>query len=372
MIICFNCRQETKHAIDKLIESGHYSDISEVIQCAVDNLLVLQEEIADTGAIVISNDQPIATELNKEDNPQAIESKRKSRVLTPDQSEKTSKTAALEIPDIFSLNGLEDRTSAYGPMPSDVWTFGQEIPIDRWIFGQYNRLLPVKASCRALAHLLMDSPGGVPLEKSAIDIAGDAAKLGDFLAKHDDDNELIRDARISTAFPTTDRREKGEMRYANQFVASVNKQGQVSGLLIDLKFISHTSEKHPNIQLTEQGWKFAMMRNPVLEQEQSEPTQKLFDQEIQYLITHITHYVPVEAFAYRAIIKAIGEGSTTPKQLDKALKPYASGNDVTDAFLSTQRSGAISRMTDLGLIKRVREGVRVEYYATEKGREILS
>jgi hypothetical protein len=41
--------------------------------------------------------------------------------------------------------------------------------------------------------------------------------------------------------------------------------------------------------------------------------------------------------------------------------------DLSQSFLASQRSGAVSRMSDLGLIERRREGVRVFYAATEDG-----
>ena len=67
---------------------------------------------------------------------------------------------------------------------------------------------------------------------------------------------------------------------------------------------------------------------------------------------------------------AISDGADSPEKLDAVLKGYLSARTekpFTDAFLTTQRSGVISRMSDLGLIDRVREGIRVTYVVTNRG-----
>lgn len=44
-------------------------------------------------------------------------------------------------------------------------------------------------------------------------------------------------------------------------------------------------------------------------------------------------------------------------------------DDITKTFLSTQRTCAISRMEDLGLLRREKEGLRVKYLVTRLGEE---
>ena len=56
------------------------------------------------------------------------------------------------------------------------------------------------------------------------------------------------------------------------------------------------------------------------------------------------------------------------------MKKYLSedrASDLSQSFLASQRSGAVSRMSDLGLIERRREGVRVFYAVTDDGRAFL-
>jgi hypothetical protein len=74
------------------------------------------------------------------------------------------------------------------------------------------------------------------------------------------------------------------------------------------------------------------------------------------------------------ILEAVQQGQTSPEQIDAAMKQYLNEDracDLSQSFLASQRSGAVSRMSDLGLIERRREGVRVFYAATEDGLAFL-
>ena len=112
---------------------------------------------------------------------------------------------------------------------------GQDVPVDRWILGQHNKLLPVKATCRALANLMLRdkaSRDGLPLQKAGSEVASDAAILGGFLQFLDEKFEAHRDEALAFAFPSTGatNEDKSRLRYANQFVASFSKQGTLTGL----------------------------------------------------------------------------------------------------------------------------------------------
>src|SRR5437588_2819216 len=204
MIICFNCNKETKVLLDSLLSTGHYTDYAEAISFAVMNLSVLQERILKKGGLVIADDELIT-----------VNSRRKKSVTTKSvlqgtdsdkqnhESEQVNTSA--EVPEIFLLNGLSESSLTYIDLPFDMWVKGQGIPLDRWVFGQYNKLLPAKASCRALAHLLNGKPKGVLREDATRIVAEKATDLGDFLRNHDEQHDVGRDEALSTAFPSTDK-----------------------------------------------------------------------------------------------------------------------------------------------------------------------
>ncbi len=374
--------------MDALVNSGQYRDYSELIASSVANLSVLQDELSSSGSIVIGTDSQSEASMSAVGRPERAGGK-KSTVRRPAEVATMALPAlAVEldgegtratrvIPPLFTLEGLDqhDRPEL-APQPSDVWVRGQEVPLDRWIFGQYNKLLPAKANVRALAHLQAREARGVPLGEAASRIVEEVVALGALLARRDEINGTNRDDALATAFPTSDTdSEKGRSRYANQFVASVNTQGRVSGLLIDFKFINYYSGRKgssgPRLQLTEAGWELALLRNPVLDEADGGSSGKFSPQEVAFLTRHIARCVRAEDFAYRAILTAVDEGANTPEMLDAALRRFAPerpGRALSESFLSSQRSGAVSRMADLGLLARVREGVRVSYVATDAGK----
>ncbi len=365
MIVCFNCSAETKRALDSLLESGQYKDYNDAISSAIMNLVVLQEEVLTGGGVIIGGNAGADLLIQDGQTTQIVQAKFRQA--------NTQIAESRTIPLLFSRDGLADAEPSVTDLPDDMWAIGQEIPLERWIFGQYNRLLPAKASCRALARLLLNQPTGVPLEEAAEQIAESAAVLGDFLTHHDEQNNITRDDALSTAFPSTgENSDKSRLRYANQFVASVNKEGQLSGLPIGLKLISGRGRKNPRLILTDIGWQFATMSNPIFDNLQETPTQKFTEEESEFLLGHIAQSVPVEDFAYCATLKVILSGSNTPDAVDEALQQQVPADrTLSKSFLSSQRSGAISRMTDLGLVERVRDGVRVSYIVTDAGKEYV-
>ncbi|KMP10272.1 hypothetical protein UR09_06815, partial [Candidatus Nitromaritima sp. SCGC AAA799-A02] len=91
-------------------------------------------------------------------------------------------------------------------------------------------------------------------------------------------------------------------------------------------------------------------------------------------VPHIMESVPRETSAYKEILKIISSGGKNPDDLNRALREHffkGAETKFSDAFLSTQRSGAISRMVDLGLIRRIRAGVKVRYSIPKSGKEFL-
>jgi hypothetical protein len=120
------------------------------------------------------------------------------------------------------------------------------------------------------------------------------------------------------------------------------------------------------------------MPNPLLDFTESAGREKLSEDEIRFLLEHIRKLVPVELSAYTAIIDGIKDKSNTPEKLDEYLcrrfhlqvvdkadpkKP----EEITKTFLSTQRTGAVSRMADLNLLWREKKGLNVSYTVSHPG-----
>jgi len=381
MIICFQCSLETKEALDELVNSGHYKDYGDAISMAINNLAVLQNQISKEGILFIEEENPIASvgkpRIAEEKYPVKEDNKKedKNREINPEKME-TQEEFWEDLPEVFRILDDEYAPKEFAKLPADNWLKGQVIPLDRWFFGQYNKLLPAKASCRALAFMLMDHPFGVELPDAAESIANHAVLLGNYLTKLDEKWEINREDAISTAFPKTGSNlNKSKLRYANQFVASINKQGQITGLLASMKLINLKLEKENRITLTKPGWEFSRLKNPVLDESQPAEVMRFSELEIQFLLRHISKNVPTEDYAYITILGLIDEGIDTPSQIDGVLKkriPLSVGRNLSQSFLSAQRSGTISRMTDLCLIDRERDGINMSYKITSSGKDYLN
>jgi len=378
MIICINCSKQIKAKMDALIKIGEYGNYSELVTVALENLFVLEREVAEKGALVIADAAALPIKLRTprgaQRGPQSGPGEVNSSFIVEKVVSSTSGASAgnvqPRIPDVFLFEGLERLSVVTAEIPPTE-KVKETFTLDRWLFGQYNKLLPAKANCRALIRLIAGKESCEAVDRLAYKIAEAAGLLGDYLAEHDRRYEIGRDAALVTAFPSSSAdAEKSRARYANQFVGSVNNSGVLSGLLWDYRLAALVLGQGACLFPTAAALKFAGMANPVLDSCQTEPAQKFSQEEVDFLFDHIRCHIPVEEFAFRTLIEAIANGADTPAKLDEALHllvPADSNRSLSQSFLASQRSGALSRMADLGLIVRVRKGVKVSYTITGHG-----
>jgi hypothetical protein len=148
MILCINCSTDTKAKMDSLLAEYHYSDYSELLAVAVENLLVLNREVGDKGALVIGEDSVLSKPSGSE-KPTALSSRDSKFASAPLA---TVASAPVRIPDLFLSEGLDELPVFTLEIPPTE-NNGEMFSLDRWLFGQYNKLLPAKANCRALVCL---------------------------------------------------------------------------------------------------------------------------------------------------------------------------------------------------------------------------
>lgn len=378
MIVCIKCNRETKEKLDRLLKKDNYKDYSELIAIAIDNLWILDHEVSEKGALVIGEDpasasMPIARPPIEQSKPVSV-----GKPLPAPSCQTNGANAPfapiaqfpVHIPELFLADGLDQLSATIVDLPP-FENAKESYTLDRWIFGQYNKLLPAKVNCRALVRFIARQENAALLDTVAAQIAEAATLLGDYLADYDRCHQLGRDDSLATAFPRSGpEAEKSRIRYANQFVGSVNSQGILSGLLCDYRLAALAPGTSARLLPTEPAVNFARLINPVLDTCQTEHAQKFSLEEIGFILEHIRSHVPVEAFAFRTLIQAIMGGADTPDKLDEALRtlvPTDFNRSLSPSFLTSQRSGALSRMADLGLITRIRKGVRVTYTITPNG-----
>lgn len=375
MIICINCSIQTKQKMDNLLDQDHYRDYSELIALAIENQWLLDREVAAKGALVIgeSTSLPVAPSIPQPENISV------SRPAQPHKPFNVSLPPIIRtpliIPDIFLPDGLDSLSVPKLDIQKDESNANETFTLDLWLFGQYNKLLPAKANCRAILRITAKNEYGAPLEEATQCISEAGALLGDYLADFDRRHQIGREDALATAFPRSGpNAEKGRYRYANQFVGSVNSHGKLSGLLYEYRLAGLVTGDGMRLLLTEQGMNFAKLSNPILDGWQTDLIQKFTPEEVAFLLDHIRAFVPKEEFAFRTLLKAIDGGADTPEKLNEALytlAPNDSNRSLSPSFLASQRSGALSRMSDLGLITRERKGVRVSYIVSQQGQSFI-
>jgi len=372
MLAYFDLSKDNKARLDELIDNNRYEDYGDAINAAIEHLYLIDQQIKNSQGLVVVDD---SVEPHSDIVPDAVV--HRSHV---------QQQAGTSIPDTFKMGDLRD-----GPNP-EMMTRPDEIEKselsyspDEWIFGQYNRFLPLKASCRALARLSLQGDTPLNVEQVAESISSVATALGDFLSRVDEERDLRRSERLATAFPKHGKgEEKSRKRYADQFVAEVSQSGDYRGMPSAYHLI--VPEDNDHFWLSESGWKFAIFANPILDHgyggqlpgRMSRSSQgegdtdplpsRLSKKERQWLLNHIADNVPRDKYAYQMIVEAIRNGSNTPGAIDTYLANKVPGVDqISGSYLTSQRSGAISRMADLDLVRRVRMGNRVKYELTQVG-----
>ena len=179
---------------------------------------------------------------------------------------------------------------------------------------------------------------------------------------------------IAVGFPESS--DKAKERFVAQFVGSKRKK-QLSGALIEMgfvnlpKFFTFTVDE---VHFTPEGWKFVMMPNPILDN----PTQgwmeyvksgkRFSDQEIEFLLMHFEKNVPAEWEHLKNIANSIKKGDNRPKLLEEKLISIYGWESTK---VSQMRNGAVSRMEELSLLSREKQGREVTYNLTKLGEEKL-
>jgi hypothetical protein len=368
MVICFNATHEAKLALDSLIDSGQFKDTSEAISMALINYEVIQRAVKENREVIRADTVPASESAHV---PGQFGAGRADLLRFSERVSVSSfSNLPRKIPAMFQLperRPSEEDMLLVTPAQAEYKSFSPK----EWLFGQWNRFLPVKATTRALLNIMCEHHSGIPVSDAANKISYAACDLGDYLRMLDARFARRREDSVSAAFPsTTQSGAEGRLRYGNQFVGSI-KQGKLIGLPAALRLIAHDSAKDPNLRLTKAGALFAVLSNPVLEHDSTGSANKFTTDEIHFLLEHIRTCVPEEVSAFVAIIDAINDGANTPDKMDASLRARFGLKDeasMTATFLSTQRTGAISRLADLGLIYREKAGLRVTYTVSHPGK----
>ncbi len=358
MLIYIRIEDTLKKRADELVSRGLYPDFNTVTTVALENLLMAEEEAAQRlGQIApaAAVPQPVAT----------VAAANAVTAVPPkvELSKSVLWDSSVTVPEKLII-----------PFPADLFRPDQNVPVEKWVFGQQNRVLPAKINARLFITLIAERGSELELFEAATEISTRAVNVFEFLSGLDKRFGHGKDDLLSTGFPEPGS-EKAISRYANHFAAYESTQGNLTGMLIQWKLAGVKRVKNKTYLLPTQAClDFAALVNPLLDQPVNQkPGEKFSAEEMAWAVEHIRKHVPVEASAFTTILSGLRDGFTTPDAIDGYVREHArEKTDVSPAFISTQRSGAFSRMADLNLVKRQREGTKVIYAITELGNTWLN
>jgi len=329
--------------MNKQIRIGKYASPQEFIVAAIQNQLYIESQEISEAAPAAGSSGVAATSVTS-------------------TTELPVKTVA--IPNLLSrdIDGVKIVTVGTLERPTELW-------------GQYNRLFPVKLAVRVAANLVKQYDAEYvalsELQEKAAEIARD---LGKTIERKDKQLGRKRGTIISAGLPVGRDEDKAILRFKSQFVGYVagnkDKGYWIEGAAPALRFLDMVRDEKNSVRvgLTASGAKFASLQNPVIDQHDFSAS--LSAEEIEFLLAHIASEVPGESRLMQLILRNVKKGIATPKELNdkvRALYPkQSSENQVV-----SMRAGVISRMCELGLFDREKDGVKVTYVLTERGEKHL-
>jgi hypothetical protein len=267
--------QKHSEGIQKLIKDGGYQDVAQFILVAIENQLYLEK--TDT---------------------QTVE----------------SKSPTVQLPDVKGDNWTKNRWDAYEiqnitsqpsslpkPKYSDLTLklYGEEKTA--WLWGQLNKIFPMKIGLRVLLRELQNEQS-ILLDSFVKSAKNTAAAINVSIRDHEEKLLKIRENRISAALPFHD--EKSQARYQNHFLLNRRKDGLLDGMMALLKFCNiEIKNGRTFIGLTNEGIEFAKIINPVIDHSYFE--ESLSEDEINFYLDHISKNAVGEYFDIQWLLKKI-------------------------------------------------------------------
>jgi hypothetical protein len=300
--------------------------------------------------------------LESQEEPQSIPEIQK-RSVTDSQNPAVSVTSAIQLMQLASA--LTN--------PSDVKTIAvSSLQRDQYLWGQYNRILPTKIVTRVMANLAKNNSTDTVLLEDLQEKASEIARnVGRDIERADERIGRKRGEIISAGFPIGKGpgADKAKLRFKNQFVGYLSG-GKAEGASPTLKFIDFlgNTKNSTRVGITDFGLKFASLSNPVIDrQDYSTP---FSSEEVTFLLDHIVSQLPEEAELIQLILSNVKKGIASPEGLNERVR--SSHPEWKRSQPSTMRAGVVSRITELGLLDREKDGVKVTYRLTELGEKYLA
>lgn len=343
MRVILDFPQELLERVFSCLDNRSSGGLQAFIQLALENQLALESETA--------------TALAESTQPKQLQSE-------PSRLEEFSRADSRDPPGRLRLSAhAADRASTLAPVAPEGRADIVDGKGDHWMWGQINRVLPLKFLVRSFVNVVEDAPLELPVVYERLSAPSREYAL---LLQHEDEKaDRRREDRLSVGFPSGESEEAAVRRFLTQFFGELRGDGLASGALIFLGWLG--IDDGGRVALTEQGIDFARLENPVLDRHDYSGDRLTAD-EREFYLRHCLDHAFGEANAFRVLLSALLGGAITNDEIAASIKESVAAS-WSDTMVSTQRSGTIGRMLELGLVERRREGVRVQFRPTRRGEE---
>ena len=327
-----DCPEGIHKKVLQLIVDGKYATMQDIVIAAIQNQLILEE----------------LTAVGSENTSQLLD----AGLLSYVTDKTTWKLSTIDIDAVLPI------TSSKVAMTSD------------WLFGQVNRVLPIKFGIRILIAMLQNTGETIPLDWFHEKASAEARKFGRFLEKKDEEHSRDRTERLSVGFPTGDL-SKSLQRYISHFLGYQQPTtGRLVGALPTLNFVAilNATDGGSVIGVTNEGMQFGLLPNPVIDDDIEDIS--MSHDEASFYVYHVKEHAPSESHALRTILSLVYKGNDRLKLMDFRMKDLFP--NWSDTQRATNRSGTIGRAVDLGLVVKQKKGLEVQYRLSELGSDMLS
>jgi hypothetical protein len=378
-LIAMNLSDKLFYQIKELVERGLYISPEAFLEIAAFNQLALErgatpQQIIEQGHRKLRSDEKgdagngAPRQARASPPPAAATDGRSkpSKTSSPRRAvEAVAKVMAPPEPPVSDA----DYAAAFKRLAPVAWNEAAPAPMDaaslssERIFGQVNRLLPVKIACRWLATAAATDGRWPRFDGISERLADDAATVGSLLEQWDAESERKRDELLATGLPRRGNTASKD-RFLSQNVARVTRGGEVYPATICQYQLARFDDAV--IALTEQGLAFAQLENPIVDKHDAKSAVTLAAEESDFLARHIMAWVPAERGDMRVVLQAVKDGKTTPTELTTALRAKFP-EEWSDSVFQTHVSGLVARLGELRLMKRMWQGRNVNYELADQG-----
>jgi hypothetical protein len=372
-VIAVNISQKTYTDIMSLVADGAYSGPEQFLEIAAFNQLALErgltpEELRKAIHRPASGSTTEAPSNSGNSKDQPSRSRKRVAVSQSNVDRPTKRAPVLAVDE----GELRSVLARFARPPAKVSNLELAIPVahpglDR-VWGQVNRLLPLKAACRWIAGAA-SRDGHWPEIGSAIEcLAPDAGVLGSALEKADSQNARKREEMMGTGLPRKGNLQSTD-RFVTQFVGRITRTGRIYPGVISQYGLGLVSADC--LQLTKWGFDFALLDSPVFEGDLRQATRTLSEDERAFLVEQVWERVATEKQDFGSILKAIADGASRPDLLmSRSRSEFPS--TWTDVAFRTHIYGVLARLGELGLVTKTWEGRSVEYRIADSARALLA